>query len=232
MRSLQTWRFLALLLSLTIFMGGLVWVSGLGRMRAQEANCAGQMHWLGSLLNGYKERQGLFPPARVCGPDGKPLYSGLMLVYAGELSTADQRPRLDLSWDSASNARFISQGAKAALCLNHPAEHSVTASSYIYLGPPPQSEARAHETEAEPGPVRKRLLLFECAGWDHSWADPTPFALNDLTRINPGGDPQGPGVFFDDGTFQRLLPEELRALVRAELVERLTESGDGENFSG
>ena len=221
MRIPRIWRFLALLLSLTVFMGGLVWVSGLGRMRAQEANCAGQMHWLGSLLHVYKESQGVFPPARVDGPDGKPLYSGLMLVYAGELSTSDPRPRLDLSWDAAPNTRLVAQGAKAALCLNHPAEHFVTASSYIYLGPPPQAEARAHETEAEPGSVRKRLLLFECAGWDHSWADPTPFVFNDLTRINRGGDPQGPGVFFDDGTFQRLSPEELRALVRAALIERV-----------
>jgi hypothetical protein len=171
------------------------------RSEAQRAQSEGHLKMLAIAIHHYHDEWGQFPPAVVKDAQGKPLYSGrvLLLPYLEQQSLYDAW-NLSQPWDSPQNLPL----ARTTLEYFHDpsaGKGRLSQTDYLFItgrgtifedGPP------IHLYDVTDG-SSNTIMMVEVKQSGISWAEPRDLNVSKLTSLPPGNRPSGNLVAFADG---------------------------------
>jgi type II secretory pathway pseudopilin PulG len=171
------------------------------REAARRMESTNNLRQIGLALHNYHDQFGTFPPAVVTDPNGKPLYSGrvLLLPYLEQRALYDQFDK-DQAWDSPQNQQLSQSRVKVFMdpsSLNPPFGQT----DYLFV-----TGAR---TTFEPGKgslanitdgTSNTILMLEVKGSGINWAQPSDLDISQLGSLSPGNHPGIRLALFADGS--------------------------------
>jgi hypothetical protein len=171
------------------------------REAARRVESTNNLRQIGLALHNYHDQFGTFPPAVVTDPNGKPLYSGrvLLLPYLEQRALYDQFDK-DQAWDSPQNQQLSQSRVKVFMdpsSLNPPFGQT----DYLFV-----TGAR---TAFEPGKASlgnitdgtsNTILMLEVKGSGINWAQPGDLDISQLGSLSPGNHPGIRLALFADGS--------------------------------
>jgi hypothetical protein len=198
------------------------------RSEAQRAQSEGHLKMLAVAILSYHEEWGQFPPAVVKDSQGKPLYSGrvLLLPYLEQQSLYDAW-NLSQPWDSPQNLPL----ARTTLEYFHDpsaGKGRLSQTDYLFVtgrgtifedGPP------IHLYDVTDG-SSNTILMVEVKQSGINWAEPRDLDLPKLSRLPPGNRRSGNLVLFADGGTKLLPPGTLIQKIRAAATRAGAETTD------
>lgn len=182
------------------------------RMQAQN-----NMKQIAIALHNYHDTWNSLPPAVVNDADGKPLYSGRVLL----LPFLEQSPIYDAwdknkAWDSPEN-QALSQ--KLLPVFQHPSDSAnASACDFLFVTGPgavfDSSQGAARFADIHDG-LSNTIFLAEARGSGlQSWAEPKEIAPDGKGAVPSGHDPNQILVGFCDGSVQAMPSTQLQSLLR------------------
>src|SRR5262245_9461596 len=187
------------------------------REAARRAQSTNNVKQLCLALHNYHDTFGSFPPAVVKDADGKPLYSGrvLLLPYL-EQSVLSQQFDLTQPWNSSRNMQ-ISQTAIPV--FHDPSSPSASASTdYLFVtGAGTIFEAdQATKLMGVTDGTSNTMMIVEVRGSGVNWAEPKDLDICQPMSLPPGNHPGGNIVGIADGSVRfmskNVPPEQVRAM--------------------
>jgi len=192
--------------------GGGVAVVLLGRSQVritqQRIMSQNNLKQIGLALHNYHSVHGMFPPAVVTDADGKPLYSGRVLL----LPFLEQQPLYDSfdkskAWDSPENASLSSASLSV---FQDPANKDgpPQRSDYVFVtGPGTMFEGkkpiRLHEVTDG---LSNTVMVIGTSGGPANWAAPVDWSIESGTAPR-GFQPDKLLVLYGDGSVRVMKPE-------------------------
>jgi hypothetical protein len=196
------------------------------RDKTKRMGCSCKLHFIGTLLKNYHEKNGHFPPANQVDDSEKPAHSWRMLLmqwYEPELF-ADYR--LDEPWNSPNNIRLESLIPYYFQCPSdknpknpwHTNYFVVVGKETLFPGPMALS---LKDLGKPPGST---IMLVEATGLGIHWMEPRDlefdtmsFEINDPTRPSLSARHRFPNFKFADNTSGYsgdLSPDQFREMLR------------------
>ena len=187
------------------------------KQTAKRMQSSNNLKMIGLALHNYHDVHKALPPAVVTDANGKPLYSGRVLL----LPFLDQRPLFDAfdpkqAWDSPANIG-VSQSMVQVFQdpgrgANRPGETDylfVTGAGTLF-----EQGATIDFSKVKDG-LSNTIAVVEVKGSGIRWAEPRDIDLSQATSLPAGHYPQGNQVLFADGSVRTLAktitPEVLKA---------------------
>jgi Protein of unknown function (DUF1559) len=181
--------------------------------RMQSTN---NLKQIGIALHNYHDTHGALPPAVVTDKDGKPLYSGRVLLLPF-LEQAALYERFDKSkaWDSPENAPFTQI---AIPVFQDPASqsHAPDRSDYVFAsgaGTLFDGANKVSFNNVTDGLSNTIAVVATSAGADH-WAAPSDWNI-DSGAVPPSNHPGKLLVLFADGSVRMINPQYFQTNMRA-----------------
>ncbi|WP_425616718.1 DUF1559 domain-containing protein [Anatilimnocola sp. NA78] len=176
------------------------------REAARRMQSSNNLKQLALALHNYADTHGTLPPAVVTDENGKPLYSGrvLLLPFMEQSALYDQFDK-SKAWDSPENMGLSQSSIKAFLDPSNP-NNNPTRSDYVFVtGPGTAFEGNksAKFMDITDG-LSNTLGFVETTSGPSSWAEPLEYDAS-AGPIARGSHPGGPLVAYLDGSV-RLIP--------------------------
>jgi len=203
---------IAVFVLLGVFIAGVLTVVmpivRLNQALARAPHPAKNLHEIVLAMHHYQDEYGVFPPAVVTDVNGKPLYSGrvLLLPFLGEQSLYDQFDK-NRAWDSPEN---LPRSEKAPTIFQNPLSTGstdpgqtdflfVTGRSTVFE--PGKAITATNITDDPPN----TMTVVEVKMSGVNWAEPTDLDLSRPVALPAGSDFRGNQAAFADGSV-RLVP--------------------------
>jgi len=195
---------------------------------ARRSQSSNNLKQIGLALHNYHDTYGTFPPAVVTDADGKPLYSGRVLL----LPFIEQKPlydQFDLSqaWDSPRNRSFSETALQVFM---DPSSQDQTPGKTDYLfvtGAGTIFEAgKAHKIREIADGTSNTLMLVEVRGSSTHWAEPRDLDLSQPMALPQGNHPNINLAAFADGSVRALSKN-----VNPTVIRQLSTKSGGETIS-
>lgn len=190
---------------------------GQARKAAQRAQSSNNLKQLGLALHNYHDTYQCFPPAVVKDKDGKPLYSGrVLLLPFMEQNNLYQAFDKDKAWNSPENERisqtiittFLDPGS-----TSKPSSRSdyvfVTGKETIFDG----KNKVAMNGNQIPDGTSNTLVMVETLAGPSSWAEPKDWDA-DTGTILPGNRDDVIIVLFADGSVKSMRKQSLQQFMK------------------
>lgn len=185
------------------------------RTAARSVHSMNNMKQLGLAMHNYHDSYGELPPAVVKDANGKPLYSGrvLLLPFMEEAGLYKQWNK-DKAWDSPENAALSATDIRIFM---HPAaaNRKPGQTDYLFLTGPGTCFDPKHV-----GPMKfhhitdglsNTIWMVEVKNSTASWAEPKEIDIGQQSVPTDGITPRGVGVLFGDGSV-RTIPKDANPL--------------------
>jgi type II secretory pathway pseudopilin PulG len=190
------------------------------REAARRAQSSNNLKQIALALHNYHDTYNTFPPAVVTDDNGKPLYSGrvLLLPFLGQSALHSQ---FDLTqpWDSATNSRLAQ--TPIVQFMDPSAIAAAGRTDYLFV--------TGKGTIFEDGQTTKiqdildgtsnTIMLIEVKNSGISWAEPKDIDLTKATALPPGNHPGGNLSAFADGS-TRFLPKSMAPGVLQSIISK------------
>jgi type II secretory pathway pseudopilin PulG len=176
------------------------------RQASRRTQSANNLKQIGLALHNYHDAYGTFPPAVVTDPDGKPLYSGrvLLLPFMEQEALYNEFDRTQ-AWDSPEN---LALSQTVVPVFNDPASPSGRTAQTDYLfvtGAGTVFEAgKATKIREITDGTSNTLLVVEGRNSGINWAEPRDFDISKPTTLPLGNHPGTNIVLMADGSVRFL----------------------------
>lgn len=191
------------------------------RGAARRMQSTNNLKMLGLALHNYHDTHRSFPPAFVADADGKPLYSGRVLLLPF-LEQAALYESFDKSkaWDSPENQAISATMVKV---FQDPADSNNSNCDYVFVtGPGTVFEGSKPIGMAEiTDGTSNTILMVQTATGPSNWAEPTDWNAN--TPLPKGSHPNVVLVLFADGSVRAMPTQQLQSMAKL-----LSERSDGQ----
>jgi prepilin-type processing-associated H-X9-DG protein len=189
------------------------------REAARRASSANNLKQIGIALHNYHNVYGSFPPAVVLDKDGKPLYSGRVLL----LPFLEQQPLYDQfdktqAWDSPANLTYSQSPLKVFVDPSCPTQQPGKNNYEFVIGQGAMFEQgqQIKLSDITDG-TANTIAIIEVRSTGQSWAAPSGVEVGQLAAGLPQGNhPGGSQVLMADGSVrffsQKINPQLLHSL--------------------
>jgi prepilin-type processing-associated H-X9-DG protein len=176
------------------------------REAARRAQASNNLKQIGVALHNYHDLYGSFPPAIVTDPNGKPLYSGrvLLLPFMGQ-STIHSQFDLTQPWDSPQNTQ-VSQTSIPQFMDPSSVPPVTGQTDFLFVsgkGTIFEAGQTTKLTDIHDG-TSNTLMLIEVKNSGINWAEPKDIDLTQAPALPPGNHPGGNMAAFADGSVRFL----------------------------
>ncbi len=172
------------------------------REAARRAQSSNNLKQIGIALHQYHQDYGSFPPAVVTDEDGKPLFSGrvLLMPYLNQQALYDQFDQTK-SWNSPENQAW---SRTVIPVFNDPSSVNAPAGQTDYLfvtgkGTIFEAGKTTKIGEVTDG-LSNTLAIVEVKDSKVSWAEPRDLNINQPMPLPAGNHPGGNNTLFADGS--------------------------------
>jgi type II secretory pathway pseudopilin PulG len=175
------------------------------REAARRMESTNNLRQIGLALHNYHDQFGTFPPAVVTDPNGKPLYSGrvLLLPFLDQQNLYDQFDK-DQAWDSPRNQPISQTMLSVFMDPSAPGSPDVSGGRTDYLFvtgartifEPGKSIPMADITDG----TANTIVVLEVGGSAVNWAQPSDLEVSQLGALAPGNHPGIRLALFADGS--------------------------------
>jgi hypothetical protein len=191
------------------------------RGAARRAQSTNNMRQLGLALHNYHDTFQTFPPAVVTDADGKPLYSGrvLLLPYMEQAALYQQFDK-NKAWNSPENQAVTSAMIKV---FQDPADPNNSNCDYVFVtgtGTVFEGSKPARMADITDG-TSLTIVMVQTANGPSNWAEPTDW--NADTPVPKGSHPNAVLVLFADGSVRSINPQQMQ-----NVAKQLTQRSDGQ----
>jgi tRNA A-37 threonylcarbamoyl transferase component Bud32/type II secretory pathway pseudopilin PulG len=185
------------------------------RSSAQQAQSMNQLKQIGLALHSYHDVYGSFPPAVVTDDDGKPLYSGRVLLLPF-LDQENVYRSFDLTqaWDSPRNLAISETPVTVFMDPSDSANQVAGKTNYLFVsgtGTMFEADKTTRLFDITDG-LSNTIAIVEAKGNTTKWAQPDDLDFSQPRRLPPGSQL----VLFADGSVRdldsKLTPMQIRAL--------------------
>jgi type II secretory pathway pseudopilin PulG len=199
------------------------------REAARRQQGMNNLKQIGLALHNYNDMYGSFPPAVVTDANGKPLYSGrvLLLPYL-EQSPLFNEFDLNQAWDSERN-RAISEKSIAVFMDPSSPDETPGKTDYFFVtgtGTVFEGDKTVKFSEILDG-LSNTLVVVEAKSNGAHWAEPRDIDISQPMPLPQGSHPGGNLGLLGDGSV-RFLPKTINPAV----VRQLSTKGGGEAPTG
>ena len=173
------------------------------REAARRMQSTNNMKQLALAMHNYNDTYGMLPPAVVTDANGKPLYSGrVLLLPFMEQTPLYQAFKLDEPWDSPSNRKLADVAIPTFRDASAPPGSPGQTDYLIVTG-------KGTATEPTPGGMKfmsitdgtsNTLFMVEIKGSGVKWSEPREFDISQPMSLPPGNHPGGNIVALYDGS--------------------------------
>ena len=187
------------------------------REAARRAQSTNNVKQICLALHNYHDTYGTFPPAVVTDADGKPLYSGrvLLLPYIEQNALYDAFDKTK-PWNSAENMQI----SQTMIPVFHDPSSATVGSQTDYLfvtGTGTIFEAgQASKLSGITDGTSNTMVIVEVRGSGVNWAEPKDLDISQPMPLPPGNHPGGNNVGLADGAVRfmskNVPPEQIRAM--------------------
>jgi prepilin-type processing-associated H-X9-DG protein len=172
------------------------------RQAARRAQSTNQLRQIGLALHQYHQDHGSFPPAVVYDEDGKPLYSGrvLLLPYLNQEALYEQFDK-DKAWNSPENLA-LSQTLIPIFTDPASANSPLGQTDYLFLsgkGAVFEAGKTTKINDVTDG-LSNTLVVVEVQNSGINWAEPRDVGISQPMSLPAGNHPGGNNVLFADGS--------------------------------
>ena len=198
------------------------------REAARRVQSSNNMKQLGLALHMYHDKYNTFPPAVVTDANGKPLYSGrVLLLPFMEQQNLYSAFNKDEAWDSPNNLA-ISQTPVRTFMDPSNADMSPGKTDYLFVtgkGTVFESGVMTTVNSITDG-TSSTILMIEVKSAGVHWAEPRDFDLSQPSALPPGNHPNVNVVLFADGSVRTM-----NKTVSPQLLHQLGTKSGGEPVS-
>lgn len=191
------------------------------RGAARRMQSTNNLKMLGLALHNYHDTHRSFPPAFVADADGKPLYSGrvLLLPFMEQAALYESFDK-SKAWDSPENQAISATMIKV---FQDPADSNNSNCDYVFVtGPGTVFEGSKPIGMAEiTDGTSNTILMVQTATGPSNWAEPTDW--NASTPVPKGSHPNVVLVLFADGSVRAINPQQMQNAVKS-----LSQRSDGQ----
>jgi hypothetical protein len=199
------------------------------REAARRQQGMNHLKQIGLALHNYHDQHGSFPPAVVTDANGKPLYSGrvLLLPYLEQKDLYDQFD-LDQAWDSDQN-RAISETPVNVFMDPSSADQTPGKTDYFFVtGTGTVFEGdKAFGMAAITDGTSNTVVVVEAKSNGTHWAEPRDIDFSQPMALPPGSHPSGNLVLMGDGSVRTL-----SKTINPAVIRQLSTKGGGEPPTG
>ena len=190
------------------------------REAARRMQASNHLKQLGLAMQNYHDVFGCMPPAVVTDKNGKPLYSGRVLL----LPFIEQKPLYDAfnkdqAWDSPANRPITSQTLQVFSDPSAPPTKVAGQTDFLFVTgkgtlfePPPTGTGLASITDG----TSNTMCMIEIKNSGINWAEPRDLDISQPMSLPPGNHPNVNMAVFYDGHTQAISkntpPQVIRAL--------------------
>ncbi len=192
------------------------------RTAARRMQSMNNLKMLGIALHNYHDTHGTFPPAVVTDADGKPLYSGrvLLLPFMDQGALYD---RFDKSkaWNSPENQSITSTMIKV---FQDPADKNNLNCDYVFVtgtGTIFDGNKSCSINSITDG-TSNTIMMVQTAAGPSNWAEPTEWNV-DSSPVPNGNYPKIVLVLFADGSVRPIMAQQMQSA-----VNQLAKKSDGQ----
>ena len=199
------------------------------REAARRQQSMNNLKQIGLALHNYHDQHGSFPPAVVTDANGKPLYSGrvLLLPYIEQKGVYDAFD-LTQAWDSDRN-RAISETPIPVFMDPSSADQTLGKTDYFFVtGTGTMFDGdKATKMATITDGTSNTLAVVETRSNGAHWAEPRDVDVSQPTALPPGSHPNGNLGLMTDGSVRFL-----SKTIQPNTVRQLSTKGGGEAISG
>ena len=194
------------------------------RASARRMSSMSHLKQLGLALHNYHDAYNTFPPAVVTDDDGKPLYSGrvLLLPFMEENAVFQQFDK-SKAWNSPENQAISATVLKVFLDPAHPGNPSEPRSDYVFVtgkGTIFEGNKAANFAAVVDG-MSNTIMMIQTAGGPKNWAEPVDWNA-ESGAVPPGNHPKVTLTLFADGSVRAINTQAMQGAVK-----ELTQRADG-----
>jgi hypothetical protein len=178
------------------------------RESARRSQSSNNLKQIGLALHNYHDTYNAFPPAVVTDANGRPLYSGRVLLLPFlEQNNLYKAFNLDEAWDSPTNLPISKTSVRVFMDPSNP-NNAPGKTDYLFV----TGKGTIFEVN-KPCPMGQitdgtsnTIMCIEAKGSGVGWAQPGDFDASQPTPLPPGNHPGGNLVLFADGSV-RFIPQ-------------------------
>lgn len=192
------------------------------RNAARRTQSSNNMKQLGLALHNYHDMYQTFPPAVVTDADGKPLYSGRVLLLPFlEQAALYQRFDKSKAWDSPENQAVSSTRIPT---FSDPADPNNSNCDYVFVtgaGTVFDGNKACNFGSITDG-TSNTILMVQTASGPSNWAEPTEWNV-DSSPVPNGSYPKIVIVLFADGSVRSINAQQMQ-----QAAKQLAQRADGQ----
>jgi type II secretory pathway pseudopilin PulG len=183
----------------------------MSREAARRAQSSNNLRQLGIAIHNYHDVHNAFPPAVVKDANGKPLYSGrvLLLPYLEQQSLYNAWA-LDEAWDSPRNLPLSQTAIRTFQDPSNPT-HSPGETDYLFVtgtGTMFEDTGRRMSFGDIQDGTSNTIMMVEAKGQGINWAEPRDIDMSMPVPLPASSHPAGNLILFGDGSV-RTVPKNL-----------------------
>jgi type II secretory pathway pseudopilin PulG len=199
------------------------------REAARRMQASNHLKQIGLAMQNYHDVYQSFPPAVIADADGKPLYSGRVLL----LPFMEQKPLYDQfdktqAWDSPTNLPLAQQNLLVFMDPSAPKARVAGKTDFLFVTgkgtifePPPTGSNMASITDGTPN----TMFMLEIKNSGINWAEPRDLDISQPMSLPPSNHPNvNLAVFYDGHT------EAIKKQTPAQTIRALATCSSGETI--
>ena len=180
------------------------------REAARRSQSQNNLRQIGIAIHNYHDIYSEFPPAVVADANGKPLYSGrVLLLPFMEQSSLYEAWAKDQAWDSPQNLALSQTAIKTFQDPSNGARQVTGETDYLFVtgantlfDPAAGKMTMAQITDG----TSNTLMTVEVKGSGINWAEPRDLDMSAGGPLPPSSHPSGNVVLFADGSVRTISP--------------------------
>src|SRR5262245_28651730 len=187
------------------------------REAARRAQSSNNLKQIGLALHNYHDVFGTFPPAVVTDDDGKPLYSGrlLLLPFLSQTAVYDQFDK-SKAWNSPENIA-LSQTVIPVFVDPSSANSPAGQTDYLFVsgkGAVFEADKMTKLSEITDG-TSNTIVVVEVKNSGINWAEPRDLTIGQPMSLPAGNHPGGNNVLYADGSVRFMSKSTGTTVIRA-----------------